>query len=52
MKCPSCKLDGMLRSTRRGFLEIVVYPMMGYYPWTCGACCRRYLMKAREKEKG
>jgi hypothetical protein len=36
--CHRCKRQTMSRKTRETFMERVVYPFFGKYPWTCKVC--------------
>ena len=37
----------MHRSERRSFIERVVYPLFGMFPWRCGHCRNRVLLQDR-----
>jgi hypothetical protein len=37
----------MMRVGREGFMEDVVYPLMGRFPWICAICKSRVLIKMR-----
>jgi len=44
--CPKC--DGpLMRVEREGFMEEVVYPWTGRFPWVCSFCKVRVLVKLR-----
>jgi hypothetical protein len=36
-----------MRLARIGFFETKLLPMLGYYPWVCGACWKRKYFRAR-----
>ncbi len=44
--CPKCG-GPMMRVGREGFMEDVVYPLMGRFPWICAICKSRLLIKMR-----
>jgi hypothetical protein len=37
----------MRRVTRIGFLQRVIFPWFGYYPWECGTCRKVKLFRTR-----
>jgi len=45
--CPKCGKGHLHRIARRGFLQIKVYPLLGYYPWECAGCRETSLIKKR-----
>jgi ssDNA-binding Zn-finger/Zn-ribbon topoisomerase 1 len=48
VNCPKCKLGGVMRVKREGFLENAVLARCGYYPWLCAECKRRVMLRVRE----
>jgi hypothetical protein len=47
--CPRCGIDYLRRMSRSGFLQRVIYPIFGYYPWRCRVCRGSYMIKKRGK---
>jgi DNA-directed RNA polymerase subunit RPC12/RpoP len=46
-QCPRCGSDYLKRMRRRGFLQVRVYPVFGYYPWKCTTCLGSVMLKKR-----
>jgi hypothetical protein len=44
--CPKCE-GPMMRVGRQGFMEEIVYPWTGRFPWICAICKKRVLIKLR-----
>jgi hypothetical protein len=36
--CIRCRTKTLRRVNRRGFLQMVLLPLMGYFPWECALC--------------
>jgi hypothetical protein len=51
MQCPKCGKGLMSRCKRHGWIERQVYGRLGLYPWQCGLCKERIMLKAREETK-
>lgn len=49
--CPKCK-GPMMRARREGWVEEVVYPLTGRYPWICAFCKRRSVIRMRMPRRG
>ncbi len=49
--CTVCGSDRMRRVHRKGFLQLNIYPLLGYYPWRCGACGVRAMLRKRHRTK-
>lgn len=47
LKCPKCHCRDVYRMQRVGILQIVLYPLLGYFPWECCRCRKTYLLKGR-----
>jgi hypothetical protein len=45
--CPTCEKPSLRRASRKGFLQCVVFPWFGYFPWRCKSCKAVQLMKNR-----
>ena len=45
--CPRCDGIELRRQGRVGFLQRVLYPRMGLFPWECGLCRKIFLLKQR-----
>lgn len=39
----------MRRLRRDGLLQVKVFPLFGYYPWQCGNCRAKMLLRNRGK---
>jgi len=49
MVCPKCSEKDILRRMPRvGILEEKVLTLMGYYPWECSGCRKRFMLKTRD----
>jgi DNA-directed RNA polymerase subunit RPC12/RpoP len=51
VRCPSCGDSRPRRLERKGFMQQRVLPLLGYYPWVCGACKSTFLMRKRYRRK-
>jgi phage FluMu protein Com len=51
MRCLKCGKGLLGRAKRQGWLERQVLWRLGYYPWQCGICKDRNLMRVREEVK-
>ncbi|MGC9224207.1 MAG: hypothetical protein ACP5E2_09790 [Terracidiphilus sp.] len=49
--CSVCGSNRMRRVHRKGFLQLNIYPLLGYYPWRCGACGMRVMLRKRHRQK-
>ena len=47
--CQRCGGEKVHRVYREGFLQEVVYPWFGYFPWRCTAC--GYLAMLRKRHR-
>ncbi len=47
MRCPSCGEPQSSRTKRRGFVQTVVLPLLGYFPWECASCRFQHLSRQR-----
>lgn len=45
--CPTCGTQTLRRTSRKGFMQRVIYPRFGYYPWECSRCNVAQLIKNR-----
>lgn len=45
--CPQCHGYHTARSRRRTFFQKVIFSRLGYYPWKCIDCSRRFLSRDR-----
>ncbi len=43
--CFRCKTKAFRRINREGFLQTVIFPYFGYYPWECIMCRRRFFFR-------
>jgi DNA-directed RNA polymerase subunit RPC12/RpoP len=49
--CQKCGSGKVQRVFRDGFLQQVVYPLFGFYPWRCTTCGSRTLRRKRRRRK-
>jgi len=42
-----CNDNRMYRIRRKGFLQKLIYPLFGYYPWKCRHCEKTQMKKDR-----
>jgi predicted RNA-binding Zn-ribbon protein involved in translation (DUF1610 family) len=47
LTCPTCGKQMLKRTSRKGFMQRVVFVRFGYYPWKCGSCRSVRLLKNR-----
>ena len=45
--CPDCESVELRRQGRTGFLQTVVLPRLGLFPWECGLCRKIFLLRQR-----
>ena len=45
--CPDCERVALRRQGRVGFLQRVVYPRLGLFPWECGLCRKIFMLGQR-----
>lgn len=45
--CPSCHTPTLRRMPRRGFLQKVMLPKLGYFPWECSLCRKVHCFRDR-----
>ncbi len=48
--CPHCEGIELRRQGRVGFMQRVVLPRFGWFPWECGLCRKVYFLKQRTTE--
>lgn len=51
VRCPACGYKRVHRLERKGFMQLNVYPLFGYYPWECGMCRQLFMIKKRYRRK-
>jgi uncharacterized Zn finger protein len=49
--CQRCGGEKVHRVFREGFLQEVVYPWFGYYPWRCTTCGHLAMLRKRHRMK-
>lgn len=49
--CPLCGKNGLRRIGREGFIDMVIRPLFGYYPWICYFCREKISIKLRSWER-
>ena len=49
--CKVCGSNRMRRAHRKGFMQLNLYPILGYFPWRCGACGVRVMLRKRHRAK-
>jgi hypothetical protein len=50
MKKPECTKCGSQRTSRRereGFFQKTILPALGFYPWECNSCWKRFYSSER-----
>ena len=47
LQCPSCGYSPIRREERKGFLQMRIYSLFGYYPWICVACKKTSFVRKR-----
>jgi hypothetical protein len=50
MHCKDCG-NPLRRLARQGFLQLKVYPKLGYYPWECPICRKTTMVKKQYVRK-
>jgi hypothetical protein len=43
--CVRCKASTLRRVNRMGFVQSVLLPMLGYFPWECAVCRRKMFFR-------
>lgn len=51
VSCQRCGSGKMRRVYRDGFLQMNVYPLLGYYPWRCSQCGQTVMLRKRRRER-
>ncbi len=46
-KCKSCGSERTYRRKRDGFLQEMVMPMLGFFPWECNSCWKVFFSRNR-----
>lgn len=49
--CQRCGRGRVHRVFREGFLQEIVYPWFGYYPWRCTTCGKVVMLRKRRRVK-
>jgi hypothetical protein len=49
-QCPECGRH-LHRVERKGFFEIKILPLFGYYPWVCGVCRSHIYVRMRYRAR-
>ena len=49
--CPDCQSVDVRRLDREGFLERLVLPRLGLFPWECPACRNRIYLARRGRSR-
>ena len=47
LACPRCGDRCLYRAERRGFLQLKLFPLFGYFPWKCESCGELSMLKLR-----
>jgi len=50
MHCKACG-SKLRRIPRKGFLQLKIYPLFGYYPWECPVCRELNLVRKQHQRK-
>ena len=51
IQCRICGSYELRRAFRRGFMQLNIYPLFGYFPWRCRACGTRVMLHKRHSKK-
>jgi hypothetical protein len=43
--CIRCKASAFRRVNRVGFVQAVLLPLLGYFPWECALCRRKMFFR-------
>jgi len=46
--CWKCGSDRVYRVERKGFMQEMIYPLFGFYPWRCKSCHRHAMLRKRK----
>jgi hypothetical protein len=44
--CAHCQGKECRRLNREGFLERRILPLLGYFPWECSLCRKKFFLRA------
>jgi hypothetical protein len=47
MQCPDCGMSYLRRLYRHGFMQRVIFPLIGLYPWECPICRKPIYLRKR-----
>jgi hypothetical protein len=50
MHCKDCG-NNLRRLARKGFLQLRVFPLFGYYPWECPVCRKTLMIRKQYLRK-
>jgi DNA-directed RNA polymerase subunit RPC12/RpoP len=51
IQCRMCGSEEVRRAFRRGYLQLNIFPLFGYYPWRCMTCGTRMMLRKRHRKK-
>lgn len=51
ISCQRCGSGRVRRVYREGFLQINIYPLLGYYPWRCTQCGHVVMLRKRRRTR-
>ncbi len=46
--CPYCGSQRIRREGRKGFVQMVIWPMLNWHPYHCGECGRNFFLVFRD----
>ena len=49
--CWKCGSDRVYRVERKGFMQEMIYPLLGLYPWRCKSCGDRAMLRKRNRAR-
>jgi hypothetical protein len=49
--CPKCEVGKLQRVFREGFLQEIIYPRFGYFPWRCLTCGHLEILHKRHRKR-
>ena len=49
--CRKCGSDRVYRIERKGIIQETIYPLFGYYPWSCKICRDHVMLRKRKRAR-
>jgi hypothetical protein len=51
MLCPRCRTQNLHRVQRKGFFQLLISTIFGFYPWHCTECKQNCLKRKRHERR-